>query len=329
MEKNRFNTKKNNQEVLTEDKDGGDERKELTEDGKSAHALAKQTELLKQLKRKETRTARKRKKMEDGQAHIEHVRTYAQTKRIIVGIDMSQNSPAMCILDRQTNTCRCVALPRLQAHYQPTFVERLRTPHTMTTVHNVSLSFWIELLVLRKESKDNKEKETESDPLSLKVHDAISWKEHLTNALLDCLSSYAPSDTYIVLEGYSYNKQRTQGGSSSVTDLAEITGVLKCKLLANGFEMDIVPPTTIKSWFIKGSAGKTEMYDHFHAMQEGINLDSLFGFETDKQWKEIPSPQQDIVDAFACGYSLFVSTPSSYLQAKQRKGGKAKRAKIA
>lgn len=256
----------------------------------------RQQTLVKQLEQKEKRQKRKRETKDKGIEHIADVLSSAKQKRYLIGIDMSNVSPAMCIIDRNQKTCTCIAFARIQHQTTKTFRDRLSAAIPMKTLEGHEFAFSIHV--------DPKQQEMEKENEN-KCRDTVSRNNRVTNHFMSYLNAYNRNDIYVIVEGYSYAKQRHMAGSSSVTGLAEITGVMKCKLDSGGIMFDVVPPTTIKAWFAKkGNANKYEMYTRFHNRQRGVDLDSLFDSNC-KGTQNIPSPQQDIVDAFAIAYSLF------------------------
>lgn len=285
---------KNEQQKTKETK----ETKEVNKTETETETETRQLELIKALKRKEQKTERKRKKENDGQDHLQTIIERAHRTRYVVGIDMSKRSPAMCLFDRVENRCHTVAFTEKVTFQKPAFQQQIQKPRSIKTIHQQSFQYSIDLFGLPKKTLQSN--------ITTKYTETIHQYHYTTEKLLAALASFPVEDVYVIIEGYSFQKQRGQFGSSSVTDLAEATGILKCKLFAAKIPFDIVPPTTIKLWFCgHGNAKKPQMFSQFHNIQVGVNLDLLFPGRNPESI-EIPSPQQDIVDAFAIAYSLFI-----------------------
>jgi Holliday junction resolvasome RuvABC endonuclease subunit len=252
-----------------------------------------QEELLKRIQRKETRVRRKREKTQDGKEHVERVLKQAESVNVVAAIDMSQKSPGLCVIERGTNRCRMISMQRRQEHTKAEYLRELAKEREMKTIHGFTLSTSIELLTATYE-------ETEGE----KSVEQTRRFEDMANKFIKILNDYPVHDLFVVVEGYAYKKQRGGLGSASVTGLAEITGLMKSKLLTQHIQFDVVPPTTIKKWFTKGNADKSQMYATFHQMQQGIDLETLIPRYGSKK-ADIPSPQQDLVDSFADAYALF------------------------
>ena len=103
-----------------------------------------------------------------------------------------------------------------------------------------------------------------------------------------------------MVEGYAFNTGRR---SASGTQLAELGGVLRAELVRRGFALAELPPSCIKRCFSgSGDADKRLMWEAFGRVTGGgcTLADWIPGsFKVD-----VPSPHQDIVDAFAIVHVL-------------------------
>ena len=275
-----------------------------------------QADLLKQVRRKEANVARKRQKLLEGKEHIERVLIQAAESKVIVAIDMSLRSPGMCIIDRTHHRCQLISAQRLKEHGGESFHKNLLVERDMKMKDGTVLRTTIDLLDFDMSDAENEEKSVES----------MRQFDNVTNRLYAYLKSYKREDLYVVLEGYSFSSQRSFAGSASITGLAEVTGLMKYRLFADRIAFDVVPPTTIKKWFAKGGANKFEMFQVFHRIQTGIDLETLIPRRNNKS-SEIPSPQQDLIDAFASGYSLFCAKRILSLEREKLKTTKPKKRK--
>lgn len=97
------------------------------------------------------------------------------------------------------------------------------------------------------------------------------------------------------LEGYSYGSK-----SSSMTSIAENTGLLKHKMWKQGIEFITPAPTSVKKLFTgKGNANKELMYNIGLQNDPTIpKVDTLYGWNIDS------NPMSDIVDSYAMVHFL-------------------------
>ncbi|MBC8548591.1 MAG: hypothetical protein H8D23_02975 [Candidatus Brocadiales bacterium] len=98
------------------------------------------------------------------------------------------------------------------------------------------------------------------------------------------------SDVKIGLEGYA------MGAKGQVFNIGENTGVLKHRLsYTEDWEIDIHSPSSIKKFATgKGNAKKEDMYASF-VEETGVNLSDILEQSVDPK---VSSPISDIVDAF-------------------------------
>lgn len=131
---------------------------------------------------------------------------------------------------------------------------------------------------------------------SIILHDAFDWKDNQDR--FDKMTDWAVNvikteKTEIVfIEDYAF------AGNGRITDIAECVGVLKHKLYKEGLMVVPVSPSSVKKTATgKGNATKDMMVDAF-IEKTGINLFETFGIN---RTQKIPSPIQDIVDAYWIG----------------------------
>lgn len=93
-----------------------------------------------------------------------------------------------------------------------------------------------------------------------------------------------PRGSKIAMEGYSFSS------SGLIFNLAENTAILKYKLYKLGYDVHIIPPTSVKKFYTgKGNATK-QLMEKVFKNENGDLLDCL-GKST--------SPRSDIIDSFA------------------------------
>jgi len=97
------------------------------------------------------------------------------------------------------------------------------------------------------------------------------------------------------MEGYSYGSK-----GSRVFEIGENSGILKLKLFSNGIPFRVVPPTVIKKHATgKGNADKRLLEETFVSETE-LDLRTLLN-QTKKQF----NPSSDVVDSYyACRYGF-------------------------
>jgi Holliday junction resolvasome RuvABC endonuclease subunit len=102
---------------------------------------------------------------------------------------------------------------------------------------------------------------------------------------------------WVGIEGYSFQSK----GSSSVSILCELGGMLRSKFQQNHWRMAEIPPTVVKKEFTgNGLATKQEMFITFQTMWSNkCNLNIQQWFPTKVTDKSIPHPLEDCIDSFA------------------------------
>lgn len=275
------------------------------------NSQALEKEVTQNLKQKERKREKNKKKRAISDDKMDSLLEQAQSKKYILGFDMSMNSPALTVVDRSDPdlivfTIVCFSQTKAQLKAVTAFNEG-------------------------KESNDNHrqtllwENKGQNCSFSIIMHEYPATFQHnaerfeiVTEKLMQSLRSIVDDlpNALAIVENYAFNSKQ----SSSVTGLAEIGGVIRNKL----FKMEIpffeIPPSMVKNWFTgSGAADKPKMWSVF---QKTVVFD---GTATDLQKiipgsfnKTIPSPHQDIVDSFASAFS--VHGKSSYQKNKRLKG---------
>ena len=173
------------------------------------------------------------------------------------------SSPAICFLDTETSSFENSLFYCLNGTKKDKFVENIEI-HT----HNVMYKSEIERFSHISDFFLNKLKKHESELLSKKVY----------------------------IEGYSY------GSRGKVYEIGENMGLLKYKLLQNGFSTDTLSPKSVKKFFHgSGNAKKEEMVNTALPQISKVIQSEFKNLYT--------SPVNDLVDSFAIakyGLSLFL-----------------------
>jgi hypothetical protein len=179
---------------------------------------------------------------------------------VIVGIDYSMSSPAICtcIGDFKYENCKFLFVTQTKKYAQP-------------------FNDQIEGLPLF-EYRDNIER------FSLLAEMTYEF-------IFDCWPEGENSDDVSIgLEGYA------MGAKGQVFSIGENTGILKQRLCyAEDWKLDVHAPSSIKKFATgKGNAKKEDMYDAF-IKETGVNLSDLLEQSVDPK---VSSPISDIVDAY-------------------------------
>jgi len=181
---------------------------------------------------------------------------------MIVGIDYSMSSPAICVCIGEFKIENCKFL-------------------YITNKKSAEGSFESGRFegILLKEWKHNAER---FDKLASITRDYIfeHWPEDLDGD--------APT---IGLEGYA------MGAKGQVFNIGENTGMLKYYLqVLEGWELTTYAPSSIKKFATdKGNANKELMYEYF-VKETNMDLSKVFGIDINPE--KITSPVSDIVDAY-------------------------------
>lgn len=194
---------------------------------------------------------------------------------IVVGIDYSLTSPALCLFDTDVgdfcfaNTkCYFLASKKMHECYNDGVISAEDYPKGWATAEGrfASIAYWAEQIIYR--------------ALGARLVDELS----------------------VWIEGYSY------GSSGKVFHIAENTGILKHRLYKGGIGYESVPPTSVKKFATgKGNSNKDAMYTQFCEDNPGVDLMS----DLSPKSKAVNSPVSDIVDAFyICKFGYNTLTPS-------------------
>lgn len=241
--------------------------------------------------RKRSRRAKKRKQAEEASNDLEEKAAQAD---IIIALDMS-TSPGMAIVDRSNpKNTRYYLIGFAQTDKQQNSFDRLandaKTPgRIQTTVQGASA----ELLICRSPKEGAYQHNTD-------------FYEQITAILMDRIMSVLRPNCRVlaVVEAYAFHIVH----SSSITKLAELGGAMRNKLFRAKIPFVEVSPTSIKKWFTgKGSADKPDMWRQFQKVAPQILLAEWLPAALSAT--KIPSPHQDIVDAFAAAHSLHSQRP--------------------
>lgn len=252
----------------------------------SVEALEKEAavELAKQ-GRKKARRAKKREKAAEAADELESRTADAE---VIIALDMS-TSPGLCIVDRSDTKLgiRYELVGFAQTDKQQSMFDlisaRNKTPGR---------------IVSRLKNGDSATLRVWRAPKEGKYANNTEYYDIITSKLIECMIPHAKKRCCAIVEAYAFHIH-----SSSVTPLAELGGVIRNKLLQTKIPFLEVSPTSIKKWFTgSGSADKPQMWKKFNEIAPAIKLDEWLpaAFSESK----IPSPHQDIVDAFASAHSL-------------------------
>ena len=177
---------------------------------------------------------------------------------MIVGIDYSMSSPAVCVCDGEFKIENCKFL--------------YITP--MKKYEGVYGQFEG---VLIKDWEHNAER---FDKLAQQVREYIfdHWPE-------------GTDEPSIGLEGYA------MGAKGQVFNIGENTGILKHYIqVIEGWELTTYAPSAVKKFATeKGNANKEKMYEQF-INETGLDLEKIFGFDINPE--KINGPISDVVDAY-------------------------------
>jgi Holliday junction resolvasome RuvABC endonuclease subunit len=240
------------------------------------------------LERKKKRAANKRQKKKTS---AELLQTQAKSADVIIALDMS-TSPGLAIVERYSGLpVRYTLVGFAQTDKQQTKFDSIAKNGKITTT--LKNGDGVDIISFRAP----KEKEY--------INNA-EYYEIITSKLLQIIMTKVTSPLLsskkclAVIEAYAYGMR-----SSSVTPLAELGGVIRNKLVVNRIPFQEVSPTTIKKWFTdKGTAEKSDMWKQFKIIAPEVKLEEWLPVANFQPQKSVPSPHQDIVDAFASAHSL-------------------------
>lgn len=177
---------------------------------------------------------------------------------MIVGIDYSMTSPAVCVCNGEFKFENCKFLY---------ITNKLKLEGTYGQFEGKLMNVW----------KDNVDRFSQ---LAEIVREFVfyEWPE----------GEDPPS---IGLEGYAF------GAKGQVFNIGENTGILKYYLTyVEDWEVSVHSPSTIKKFATdKGNANKELMY-HTFIEETGVDFEKTFGIDVNPE--RIPTPITDVIDAF-------------------------------
>jgi hypothetical protein len=185
----------------------------------------------------------------------------------VAGIDLSLNSPAICIIPPTPNEDVVVKFSECHFHY---LTNRKIAIINEQNIHGELMGSW---------NCDEERYESISE-----------W-------VIRILKSYKCISTG--LEGYAYGA----ANPSRLAQLCENQGLLKYHMFKEGIHYNLYPPSNIKKMATSnGRSTKDQMYDAW-LKDTGVCLNSVFGRNPDGK---IKSPISDIVDSFyiACSQRI-------------------------
>ena len=286
-------------------------------------------EVMQEDRRREKRAAKRRRQTAAADEKMAEVRTLAAAAQIIVGIDMSETSPGMTILDRTDRSrpqipSSCV-LPspnsrrprrlhspnRVRSDWSAGACSRpLRRTKRRRIASKILDGTQPAAAATRAEVADVRivlqPQIVGADGAEMMAGTKTARNEEVTSALMDQLAPFVArtgaAQILVAVEAYAFHKQ-----SSSVTGLAEVGGVMRNKLFRAGLGFVELSPTTIKRWFAgNGTADKPQMWKRFQQVTcNTLPIDRLIPGSFARQ---IPCPHQDIVDSFAAAFALHRDT---------------------
>jgi len=209
-----------------------------------------------------------------------------QEHRIICGIDMSLNNPGLCILDPVQKTIRMFC-----------FRNRKKERAFIRYIEDITSPFkdWLmELIILE-------EKPESSTPLFAFSLFRFNRYEEKIQKLLSLIGSNKHQNKLVGIEGYSFNSKATPAD----TFLKELGGCLRLSLCRMKHNIMEIPPSTIKKIFsAQGQATKKDMYLTYTDKFNLPDLFSLMNLGEKNDFKDIPNPINDLVDALAVALSV-------------------------
>jgi hypothetical protein len=204
---------------------------------------------------------------------------------MVVGIDFSINSPAVCLLTEDS-----------QKFYSVFNKKKLYAGKTkLTDSEFINKYEHLKLLADAGVKFDFSEHTSDKKDSLYFFSSSYERYEFTANKIFQFLLDNKVSKlTPIVFEGYSFSSQ-----TSSIIDLAEATYSLKSKIAGHFSHPLIVPPTTIKKDITgKGNANKEKMLAEF--LSEDIPLAKVVREKLDAFVKNeaVKSPLDDIIDSY-------------------------------
>jgi len=154
------------------------------------------------------------------------------------------------------------------------------------------------------QSPIKKENEQKAPFTQRRIHTAVERIQCLIKSILFDYSviGYEKDDFFISIEGYSYQSQTT-----SICQIAELTGTLKHKLLEMGAKIRVHDPSTLKQFGANlGNAKKIQMLDA--ARTKGFLVPDSIIKPVKKAgiFIDVDGPGTDIIDAWFLAHMLYM-----------------------
>lgn len=207
-------------------------------------------------------------------------------KSVLVGIDMSLNNPGVCVMSNKEKFIR------LYFFNNRSSLELKTSSRTFSSSHPVFPGFKITCESLGDMDRSNHE-------------DMTRFRRYqTTKAIADVIRPFAGT-AEIVIEDYAPGVN-----PNTVKKLHEVGTCLRLRLLEDHDASCIheVQNKTIKQTFsLDGKADKDYMFWSFskdYLLPDLVNM--VMPKKTAKDYKSIPSPMNDMVDALACACQVFI-----------------------
>jgi len=204
----------------------------------------------------------------------------------IIGIDFSPNSSGFCILKK--DSCKLISVIRTSNVISKMYLKEGSAIKTFKDLELVSIN------IIPKKNFNNNEyhiKEKE------KMIDSINF----SNFILELLNPYLDENTYISMEGLSFNSS-----SNFLIDVSMTTSLIRSKIIEkiNPNNFFVFSPTTIKKFVIKGNAKKDLLYTIFiEKKKDDLRFSKIIQILTEnkdkwiKSSKKVEIPCSDIIDS--------------------------------
>lgn len=136
-----------------------------------------------------------------------------------------------------------------------------------------------------------------NDFIYMMAYPTYSSKEErffkIADNIMNFIKDFGSSETEVFIEGYAF------GANGKIFDIAEATSVLKQRLFAENYKINVVEPSVLKKFATgKGSANKFSMLEYFKMKHPGFEIETSFDGIRQITDKMIPAPITDIVDAY-------------------------------
>lgn len=207
---------------------------------------------------------------------------------IYVGLDISLSNPGMAIINTSTQEIQFFFLQNRQFETTGT-VQRVTSPES--PFHEYTVSYHrLQRPLLRTD--------VAKDEFVHRFDHYTQLTQMFVGHLVQWTTPYEKDSISITVEHYSFNSRP----SVSTTKLYEIGSSIRMALYSLGFSCKEISPCSLKKQFAKhGHATKKQMLD---AYQNLYHMPSIFqGIGLHTQYKNVPNPVEDLVDAFALAFT--------------------------